>query len=106
MTQPVQWCYDLTEIHEVMACLAEAMVHEDRLCDYKRPLRNARDVLARNLEAFALEAMEKTHEREYLACFDALSYLSDALRGPAVKPRCLGAAFAELKEVFTIELSE
>lgn len=104
MKSPVQWCFNLTEIHEVMECITAALLHEERLCDWKRRLRDARDKLAHALEAFTVEAMEVTHEREYLAMFDALGYLTDATRDVAVNPRLLQAAFDELQEVFTLEV--
>lgn len=106
MKQPVQWCYDLTEVHVVAGVLSEALIHEDRLCDRKQRLRNARDKLADLIEAFEVEAMEVTHETEYLHLFDALSFLSDALRGPAVNPRTLQTALTELQGVFSVELEE
>ena len=106
MKSPVQWCFNLNDVLEICNVMACALLEEHRLCNWKKPLRDARDQLAQLLEAFTTEGMEETHEREYLAMFDALSYLTDATRGVAVHPRLLQAALDELREVFTPSLEE
>lgn len=105
MKTPLAWEYDLAEVLDIQSVLALAIASGYGLVNMKHRLRDARDRLGTFVDALADNGADAAHEEAYLHLFDALSYLTEAVRGPAVHRGHLDRAFKEISGVFELDLS-
>ena len=104
MKTPLAWMYDVTEIMSIREVIVLAYLRNPSAVSNTKALRDARDRLAVIIDQMAQSGMGAENEDAYLHLFDALSYLTDALRSPVVRMSSFNRALQELDEVFTIDM--
>jgi hypothetical protein len=80
MTHPVQWEYDLSDVLEVRDYLYGVVRSGRSLCNHRAQLRRQCDKLNDVVCELERSGLAETHSAHYLCIFDALSFLTLALR--------------------------
>lgn len=84
MKTPLAWEYDLGELHRLRDVLKSFVPNPPYKLYNTRLVTKARDDLGRFVDDMAQAGMDAVHEEAYLHLFDALSFLTEALRTPQV----------------------
>lgn len=101
MSKSIAWAYDLAEVMDMRDAITKAF--QDHLAGslcYK-PLCDARDNLNSLCTVFERNGMAEEFEGEYYQLFDALSHLTESLRGHKVDARHLTQALQCLDRFLT-----
>lgn len=104
MTTPLAWEYNLEDVLSIQSTISEAIGSGRKLVNYKRRLRSCRDALAEVVEDMAHKGFDASHDEAYVHLFDALGFLTSAVRGPAVHRNNLNCALESIRGVFALEV--
>ncbi len=85
MKHPVQWEFDLSDFGEAADTITDALqARGAMLTNYRSRLMRCRDKIGEAVDAFAHAGLDAAYENCYLQMFDALAFLTEALRGRSI----------------------
>lgn len=105
MITPVQWHWDAASIHEAIDTIERALPTAFDRIRYRKKLEDQRDLLRDTCEEFERSGLAEDCGDAYLCLFDALSHLTEAVRGRAVHTLSLERAQTALERFFDCEVT-
>jgi len=104
MSTNIVWHWDVAIVHDTIDLIAKAQHDPMSRIRCRKKLEDARDELHQACQEFERNGMCEECEEAYYCLFDALSHLTEALRGRAVLERHLGMAKSALHQFLNCEV--